>query len=122
MTTRTLPRDEWPRLAGTDLAKALDFIRPEDAQILVVEDAGRIVGAWSVLRVTHLEGVWIDPAYRKRGSVAKRLLAATLTAARQWGAWAMTGAQTPDVAQLLTKHLRAVHVPMETYVVPVEGK
>lgn len=120
MTTRTLPCEEWPKLAESGMLEALRFMRPEDAQVIVVEDGGRIVGAWSVLRVTHLEGVWIAPAYRKGASVAKRLLTSTLHAARQWASpWAFTGAQTPEVAALLTDHLGAVRVPMETYVVPL---
>lgn len=122
MTSRILPQDEWHRLSGTDLPKALPYVKPEDAQIVVVEHDGEIVGAWGVLRIVHLEGVWIAPAYRGRGSVARRLLAATLKAAQAWaGSWAMTGADTDDVRRLIEKHLKGVKVPMDTYVVSLEA-
>ena len=123
MTTRELPVTEWDRLCDTDLPAALVYVRPEDAKVMVVERDGRIVGAWAALRVTHLEGVWIAPEYRKRASVAGRLLRAGLEAARSFGSrWAMTGAQTEDVAALIRTHLGGVRIPMDTYVIPLEGR
>ena len=120
MTTRVLDRAEWPRLDGTDIAKALPYHEARDVQVVVVEDEGRIVGAWAVLRVVQLEGVWIAPEYRKKGSVAKRLLAGTLRVARTLAPYfAFTGAETPEVARLLTKHLGAIKMPMDAYVVPL---
>lgn len=121
MTTRVLPPEEWARLGDTDLARYLPLFEPADVRVVVVERDGRIVAAWGVLHVVHLEGVWIAPEYRRRGTVAARLLAATLRVARDWAPrWAFTGADTKDVAALLTKHLGAVRVPMDTYLVPME--
>lgn len=121
MTTRILPPEEWVRLAETDIPSILPYTRAEDVQIVVVEDKDRIVGAWAVLRVVHLEGVWIAPEYRKRGTVAARLLAATMKVARQWaGRWAMTAAETDDIRRLIEKHLGGVRVPGDIYVVPME--
>jgi GNAT superfamily N-acetyltransferase len=122
VTSRILPLAEWGRLGETELPKVLPYVKPEDAQIVVVEDDGRIVGCWAVLRIVHLEGVWIAPAYRGRGSVARRLLAKTLETARAWaGSWAMTGADTDEVRRLIEQHLHGVKVPMDTYLVPMEG-
>jgi hypothetical protein len=121
MTTRILPPEEWHRLDRTGMCDALRYVEPADVQVVVVERDGEIVGAWSVLRIVHLEGVWIAPAYRSKGSVAGRLLRATFEAARRWAPrWVMTGSTSPDVSGLLTKHLRAVHIPMDTYIVPME--
>ena len=120
MTTRVLPQAEWPKLAGTDIAEALPYHKPDDVQVIVVEDGERIVGAWAVLRVVQLEGVWIAPEYRKRGTVARRLLVATLAVARTLAPYfAFTGAQTTEVAHLLEKHLKAARLPMEPYVIPL---
>ena len=119
MTTRILEPTEWARVP-TDLASLLPHVVPSDAQVVVVEDEGRIVASWAVLRVVHLEGLWIDPAYRGRVSVARRLYEATLSAARRWtSGWAMTGATTDDVRALLT-HAGAQHLPMDSYVMPLK--
>lgn len=123
MTTRILPREEWARLAGLGVDAMLPLMPPDDVQIVVVEHHGRIVACWSVLRIVHLEGVWIDPAFRGRPSIARRLLTATLDAARSWGTrWAMTGATDDGVRRLLERHLSATKVPMDTYTVPLYGK
>lgn len=119
MTTRILPPDEWSKVGHTGMAQFLSFATPRDTQIVVIEDGEQIVGCWAVVRITHLEGVWIDPAYRKRVSVVRSLLQATVAVAQQFGSWAMTGAQTPDVRRLITKHLKGEHIDMDTYVVPL---
>jgi ribosomal protein S18 acetylase RimI-like enzyme len=123
VTTRVLPRAEYDRIAHLDVAGFLPYVAGDDVQIVVVEQDERIVGAWSVLRVVHFEGVWIDPAYRGRVGVARRLLTATMRAAQQWSSrFAFTGAATDDVRRLITKHLRGVHIPMDTYAVPISGE
>jgi hypothetical protein len=106
-------------LDGSDIASALPYHRPEDVNVIVVEDEGRIVAQWAVLRVVQLEGVWIDPAYRKT-TVAGRLLKATMTVARSFAPYmAFTGSTSDDVTDLLTDHLGAVRLPMEPYVIPL---
>lgn len=121
-STRILPPEEWHRLAHTDMPTVLPYVEPEDIRVVVVESGDVVVGCWAVLRVVHLEGVWIHPTYRGKGSVARRLLTATLTVARQWTSrWAMTGANSDDVRHLLVKHLGARQVPMDTFVIPMEG-
>ena len=118
LETRILEPTEWARVP-TDLQALLPHVIPGDAQVVVVEDDGRIVASWAVLRVVHLEGLWIDPAYRGRVSVARRLYEATLSAARRWtSGWAMTGAATDDVRALLNT-AGAQKLPMDTYVLPL---
>lgn len=119
MTTRSLPREEWDRLAGAEISAVLPHVHATDVEVIVVEDDGRIVASWAVMRVVHLEGLWIDPEYRGRVGVARRLLVATLEAARRWtSGWAMTGAASDDVRAMLAK-VGALPVPMEIYVMPI---
>lgn len=122
MTTRILPREEYEKLSATEIPQVLPYMRPEDVQVVVVEDdEGRVIGAWAVLRVVQLEGVWIAPSHRKRGRVAGLLKDATLALARTLApTWAFTGAQTADVAALLETHLHAKRLPMDPYVIPLE--
>lgn len=120
MTTRILDATEWARVP-TDLQAVLPHVVPSDAQVLVVEDEGRIVASWAVLRVVHLEGLWIDPAYRGRVSVARQLYTATVEAARRWtSGWAMTGADSDAVRGLL-ETAGAQRLTMDTYVLPLRG-
>lgn len=118
MTTRLLPRDEWSKLAGTELETAWPHL-PETAQVVVVEDAGAIVGCWALFQQVHVEGVWIAPAHRGKASVARRLLAGMRRTAQAMGARTVaTGALTDDVRQLLDR-LHAVPLPGDHYAVPI---
>jgi hypothetical protein len=114
---RILPPDDWPRLAGTELEQVWPLLDPTGAIVVVVEDAaGMIIGCWSLIPYLHAEGVWVHPAHRQRAAVAKRLIHATVNAARATGATSvMTTALTPAVAQLLTHHLGAIRLPGEMY-------
>lgn len=120
MTARVLPEAEWHRLpAACGVLAMRPFVRDGLMRVIVAEDGGRIVGTWAVLMVPHLEGVWIDPAYRKRVSVVRRLVTMTFAVARAWGAWAWTGAVDPTVRALLVDHLKAQAVPGESFIVPL---
>lgn len=120
MTTRSLQPSEWHRLS-TDYAAVLPHVQPSDVEIVVVEDGDRIVASWAVMRIVHLEGLWIDPDYRGRVSVARRLYRATMAAVQRWTTgWAMTGADTDTVRAMLAT-VGAVHVPMDVYVMPIKG-
>jgi hypothetical protein len=121
MTTRILPPDEWSRLAHTEF-RHLPYVTGDELQVVVVEDEGRIVGCWGLMTMLHLEGLWIDPAYRGRPSVAKRLLIATWAEVKKRAPrWVMTAADSDGVRRLLTRHMKAIPVPAESYVIPMEG-
>ena len=119
MTTRILPHEEWDRLAATEFHAFRPYASEQDTRVVVVEDGPTIVGCWVVVRITHVEGLWIHPAYRGRIGVARRLLATTVATARQWAdRWVMTGAQTPEIARML-RRFGAVQIPIETFVLPI---
>jgi hypothetical protein len=118
MTTRTLPREEWHRLAGTEAEPLLPGLPPETT-VIAVEQDGQLLGCWLLLRMVHAECIWIAPEHRKRGRVAARLLSAMYGIARAWkvrNVW--TGAATPEVAGLVRK-LGGVPIPGEHFALPV---
>lgn len=119
MRTRVLPKEEWARLnEASGLPALLPYMSPEQVEIIVVEDGERIVASWSVLRVTHFEGLWIDPDYRNAG-VVRRLMRKTMETARQWcGQFALTGANTAEVANMV-RRIGGVRMPMDCFMVPV---
>lgn len=120
MTTRVLPSAEWPRLAHTELGAVWTQLSPSTTTVFVVEDeAGAIIGCWSLLTLLHAEGIWIDPAHRKSAAVARRLLLSVLPAARGTGAASiLTSAIDPEVEQLL-EHAGATKVPGTLYAWPI---
>lgn len=119
--TRVLHPSEWPKVAHLDVAQWLPYVAPEDAQIVVVEDGERIVGVWGVFRVVHLEGVWVDPAYRRSPRVVDGLKSAALAVAARLAPWALTGSANAAVRRLITKHLGGAQIPMETFAIPTRG-
>lgn len=121
MTTRLLPPEEWSKLPG-ELGEVRDHLDPARAMVVVVEDGMEIVGCWALLSTLHAEGVWVAPAHRGRVGVARRLVDGLFLAARQLGAkTVITGASTPAVERLLTKHLGAVPVPGKQFVFGTGG-
>lgn len=120
-STRVLPPEEWPRLAGTELEALWPKLDPARAQVVVVEHEAAIVGAWAVFPIVHVEGLWIAPECRGKVGVARRLHRAMLEAARGMAApFVWTGAESDDIRRLIA-HVGGYRIPYESYVMPVEG-
>ncbi len=120
MTTRVLPPDEWHRLVGTEAETLWPHCDPANTQIVVVELGGAIIGAWTVLRVVHVECVWIREDYRGRYGVVRRLLRGMREAAQSWGAkTVVTGALTDQVRSLIAS-LGGSKLAGDHYVIPLE--
>jgi len=122
MTTRILPPDEYPRLAGTELETVWPTL-PDGAAVLVVEQDGEIVGCWAAFLLAHVEGVWVAPAHRGKTSVARRLLVGMRrTLAEQFGAsGALTAAVSDDVRGILDG-LGATKLPGDHYALSLESR
>jgi N-acetylglutamate synthase-like GNAT family acetyltransferase len=104
MTSRVLPREEWDRLAGTELAAVLAAAQHANAEmiVLIVEDGEQVVGCWALLQCWHAEGLWVAPAHRGKAAVARRLLRLAASVAEQIGFRSVcTAALTPDVTKML---------------------
>ena len=118
--TRVLPPDEWPRLVGTEADEIWPHLAPSQTVVLVVEDAGAIVGVWVALRVIHAECVWVAPSHRGKPAVAARLVTAMRDLVRGEGLRAFfTSAATDPVRELIQK-LGGVVLPGEAYSIPVD--
>lgn len=119
MITRELPREEWSRLEGTEVAPLVALAPHSIVAIIVVEDEDRIVGTWALLNLLHAEGVWIAPQQRNNGSVARRLLVAMREAVTARGkVGVLTGSDRPEVSALLER-VGARSLPMTPYYWPV---
>ena len=119
MTSRILPREEWPRLAGTEAETVWPHLNPEGARVIVVEQGGEIVGCWVQMLVMHAECLWIHPSHRGKAAIGRRLLRAMGVLARELGVKCIwTAADKPEVRRMLA-HVGAEHVPGEHYMMPV---
>lgn len=121
MTLRILPRDEWPKLAGTELEAVWPHL-PETACVVVVEDNDRIVGCWAIYRLVHCEGAWIDPEYRGNPRVVRRLISGMANVAQAMGGHTvLTAALTEDVATMIGK-LNGQELPGRHFVIPLHAR
>ena len=85
MRTRILKPEEWQRLEQTAPSPTLPYVAPENVAVVATEDdSGDIVGHLPVLRVTHLEGLWVKPE-RRNGVVLRPLLRQALAFAQVRG-------------------------------------
>lgn len=120
MTTRVLPQAEWGRLEGRDIAKLLPFVSPDDVDVVVVEKDGAIIANWSVVKMTHLEGIEIDPDHRNPG-VVRSLLGATMAVAKARSRGAVwTAAQSDEVAAMIERIGGQPCQEMKQFVIPIQ--
>jgi hypothetical protein len=119
-TTRILPPEEWPRLAGTEAEAVWPHLDPNLTMVLVVEHEGAIVGTWVLVRVLHAECLWIAPAHRQRTSVARHLWGCLRAIARRLGVPAVVTAAVNDDTRRLLDHVNAERLPGDHYVMRFE--
>lgn len=104
---------------GTEAATAWRLLNPENTQAIVVEDDGKVVGAWLALRIVHAECIWVAPSHRGSFGVWSRLIKGMRQVATSWGVdKVVTGSITPEVTDLI-KRFGGVPMPCESFVLPV---
>lgn len=120
MITRILPQSEWDKLGPSGLPALLRQLKPSDIDVVVVEDGGKIVGTLGVLRMTHFEGVWIDPE-KRNGYVLARLLHGAEQIVLERGETVVLGGAADDDEKMdgLIKRRGGVPLPMKVYAMPI---
>lgn len=123
MKARVLPPEEWHRVdAASPLPPLWPYVRPEDVRMVVVEEAGEIVGALAVLRMTHLEGLWLAPEYRGNPGVVRGLLKQAGTVASEWAAgWVFAGVTEQNMQGILGR-MGATQIPVEVFMLQLGQK
>jgi len=115
MTTRLLPPEEWPRLVGTEAETIWPMLDSARTQVLVVEDAGAIIGCWVLMNVMHAECLWIAASHRGKSSVARRLWTGMQRLAEIWGVSTIATAAVTDDVRSLLQHVKATRIPGDHY-------
>lgn len=121
MTTRILPPDEWPRLAGTEAERLWPLLNPRTARVVVVERQGEIVGCHVLMQMLHAECLWVHPEHRGKASVARRLWSGVQEVARGCGVHAIVTHAVDDTVRGLLAHVGAEPIVGEAYMVPVQS-
>jgi len=125
MNARILPPEEWARLDAAHLPPTIPFVPSRDVAVVVVEDdAGEIVACMSVLKVTHFEGVWVDPKWRGNAGVMGPLLRLAYAIPQVRGEqWAFGGA-ADDCPQMqgFMGRLKGVAMPLKFYALSLVEK
>lgn len=122
MRTRVLPPEEWSRLTLEQVPSVLPCIRPEEMEVIVVEDGDRIVACVSVMRMTHLDGVWVAPEYRGNAGVGRRLLRGMRESAERWCESFLAAGASNEHAENLIEKMGGIRMPMDHYVIPVGAR
>ena len=96
MTSRLLPREEWARLAGTQLETVVPIL-PEGAKVMVIEKDAEILACVALYPLWHLEGLQImAPAATRPLLEMIKVQTADLSGVLSW-------AQEPLVGEFLTR-------------------
>lgn len=111
MTTRVLPPDEWPRLAGTDLETVWPNLDPHHACVVVVEQDQEIVACVSVLRQVVLECLWVAPSHRAKSRLGWRVLQRALQVGKWLGAKVVFTLPATDALMDQVLRLGGVRLP-----------
>ncbi len=124
MRVRECAPSRWAEdLKGTALEATVPYLESCGARVAVVTDEhGRVIGTWALLTLLHAEGVWVAPEHQGKASVARLLWKQMAAFVHEHGASSvLTGANTPDVAQLLERH-GAQKIEATTYTLPMETR
>ena len=124
MMSRVLPMEEWGRLRTGGVVTLLPYVDPRNIDIAVVEDEyGDIVASLAAVQVTHIEGAWIEPKYRKHGGVMRGLLRAAYSVPRARGEkWVVSGTQSKDSeVNGYLERLGGHRLPGVQFLLPIDG-
>ena len=121
MTARVLPIEHWDTMPES-LDHILAGLLPGRSQVIVVEEAGEIVGHLLLFPVLHAECLWIDPKKQKKASVLRHLLKAMARGAQTLGFDRVWGASASDDMTDILMHprLRGIPIPALSVVLPCE--
>ncbi len=122
MMARILPREEWSKLDVSGMPLIGPTLRNEDVQIIAVEDGSRLVATMAVIRVTHMESLWIDPEYRGNAGLVRMLLKQAVSAAKKWTDKWIWGASDTEHMNDIIKRVGGIQLPIQSFMIPVGGK
>lgn len=114
-----LPQEEWKRIQDASAPYFLPFVDPQQSSVIAVEDGEKVVASISVLTVTMLEGLWIDPQYRNPGVARALMRFATEEAQKRCpNSWALCALGSDEMREMV-KRVGGLEVPNTLHVLPL---
>lgn len=121
MIARVLNPEEWPILDETHPAQLAQSLPDGAASVVIVEDAGKVVGTLTVAQITHLEGLWIAPEHRGNPVLAMALVEAAFGEVRKSKAdWAWGASDTEHMSDII-RRVGGKEISVKSYAIPVGG-
>jgi len=120
--TRVLPREEWGRLDTTKHPEFWSYVRPEDIEIVVVEDGQDLIASAAVMRSVCIEGLWIEERFRGNAGIARRLGRAVLNSARRWSDFWAFGAVGTEHMHDIMRRLGGKQLPVSVYMLSLKDR
>lgn len=123
LKARILRPEEWERIKSPGLPALLPYVEPQNIAIMAVENGDGIAASVCALRVTHFEGLWIDPEYRGNAGVFRSLIRQAYAVPRVRGErWVFGGAEDGDERMAsVCGRLGGKALPLKFYAMPVGG-
>jgi hypothetical protein len=126
MKVRILDPVEWQKIPEDAGGPSVRFAAPQSVLVLAIEDdAGNPAAFLTTLRVTHLEGLWVAPEYKKNAGVMRALLRAANDVARECGEeWVLCAADDTQRGERMGDYLRRLGarlLPARFYSLPVRS-
>jgi hypothetical protein len=117
ITTRVLPKSEWPSLLNTWIADVP--LESLGAEVVAVERDGVLVGVWPIASFLHADACWIHPDHRGNPAIAKALITGVQSEAFARGASVLLMGSESDQIDDYIQRLGGVRIPGKTFVVRV---
>lgn len=95
-------------------------LRPEDSQVIVVEEDGKIIASVGTFRVTHFESLWIAPEHRGNAGLGRRLMKECFSAAKKWTDKWVWGCSGTDHMNDILVRMGGRKMPVDTFIVPLD--
>ncbi len=124
---RELSIAEWTALKTMPPFDVKATPNPAAARVMVAQDVftGKLVAYWFVLTVVHVEPVWIDPSFRHKPTLVRKLWEGTMRMLRSIDvrlAFCTVNYDAPRENASMAQRLGFKRLPTDLYVLELEKK
>lgn len=120
MTSRILPPEEWPKLAGTEAEGLWPHLHPARTSVVVIEENERLLACHVLSWLLHAECLWTVPDRRSAVTMRRLWRAVQHEAFTHWGVHAVITNAVDDRVRTLLAYVGAARMPGDAYIVPVK--
>ncbi len=119
MIARVLPKGEYERLKETELEKVYPIL-PEGANVVVVEEDGKLLRTWALIPMLHAEGLWASPETRGRAGATRLLLKKAYEVGREMGTNVLLTSSLEEKVDRLIHKVGGIELPGRHFVINIQ--